>query len=94
MRNIFCFSYIDYDVENFEVLPGGRDSYVYIIFELDGDYFDNPDKKVYRTFDGDLRPLDKFSSWDVDFRKKVLDFCLRKFADVSGDVWIDDVRIK
>ena len=94
MRNLLSFNYVDSYIGNALDYPGGHDSYIYIIFELDADYFDNPDKKVYRTFDGDLRPLDKFSSWDEGFRKKVLDFCLRKLVDVSGEVWIDDVRIK
>ncbi len=94
MRKILCFNYIDYEVENFADYPGGRDSYVYIIFELDTDYFDNPDKKVYRTFDGSMRSLEKFSTWDESFRKKVIRHCERKLSGVGGEVWIDDVRIK
>lgn len=94
MRKILCFNYIDYEVENFADYPGGRDSYVYIIFELDTDYFDNPDKKVYRTFDGSMRPLEKFSTWDNNFRKKVIRHCEKKLSGIGGEIWIDDVRIK
>ena len=94
MRKILCFNYIDYEVENFADYPGGRDSYVYIIFELDDDYIDCPDKKVYRTFDGSLKALPKFSSWDKDFRNKVIRYCERKLSGIGGEVWIDDVRIK
>lgn len=94
MRKVLCFNYLDYKVENFADYPGGRDSYVYIIFELVSDYIDNPDKKVYMPFDGFMRPLDKFSSWDKNFRKKVIRHCEEKLSGISGEVWIGDVRIK
>lgn len=94
MRKVLCFNYLDYEVENFADYPGGRDSYVYIIFELDSDYIDCPDKKVYRTFDGSMKALPKFSSWDENFKKKVIRHCERKLSGIGGEVWIDDVRIK
>lgn len=94
MRNILCFNYLDSKIENPLEYPGGGTRFVYIIFELLSDYIDNPDKKVYRIFDGDLKPLEKFSSWDEDFRKKVIRHCEKKLSGVGGEVWIDDVRIK
>lgn len=94
MRKVLCFNYLDYKVENFSDYPGGRDSYVYIIFELDTDYIDNPDKKVYMPYDGSMKELNKFSTWDKDFRKKVIRHCERKLSGIGGEVWIDDVRIK
>ena len=41
-----------------------------------------------------MRPLDKFSSWDKNFRSKVIRHCEEKLSGISGEVWIDDVRIK
>lgn len=94
MRNLLSFNYLDRNIENALDYPGGHDSYIYIIFELMSDFIDNPDKKVYMPYDGFLRPLDKFSSWDKNFRSKVIRHCEEKLSGISGEVWIDDVRIK
>ncbi|WP_308652300.1 hypothetical protein [uncultured Anaerococcus sp.] len=94
MKNVLCFNYLDNKTEEPHNFPGGRDNYIYIIFELMSDYIDNPDKKVYMPYDGFMRPLDKFSSWDKNFRKKVIRHCEERLSGISGEVWIDDVRIK
>lgn len=52
MRKVLCFNYLDYKTEEPHNFPGGRDNYIYIIFELMSDYIDNPDKKVYMPYDG------------------------------------------
>lgn len=94
MRKVLCFNYLDYEVENFAAYPDGRDNYVYIIFEIKGEYIDNPDKKVYMPYDGFMNPLPKFDNWDSDFKKKIIRHCERKLSGIGGEVWIDDVRIK
>lgn len=94
MRNTLCFNYLDFKTENPHNYPGGRDNYIYIIFELRADCIDNPSKRVYIPYDGFMRPLEKFSTWDESFRKKVIRHCERKLSGVGGEVWIDDVRIK
>lgn len=94
MRNLLSFNYLESNIENDLDYPGGHDSYIYIIFELISDSIDNPDKKVYIPYDGFLRPLDKFSSWDKNLRSKVIRHCEEKLSGISGEVWIDDVRIK
>ena len=45
-------------------------------------------------YDGFMKALDKFSTWDKDFRKKVIRHCEKKLSGIGGEVWIDDVRIK
>lgn len=94
MRNLLCFNYLDSYIANALDYPGGYDSYIYIIFELKGEYIDNPDKKVYMPYDGFMKPLDKFSTWDSNFKKKIIRHCEKKLSGIGGEIWIDDVRIK
>lgn len=94
MRNLLSFNYVDSYIGNALDYPGGHDSYIYIIFEIKGEYIDNPDKKVYMPYDGFMNPLPKFDSWDSDFKKKIIMHCERKLSGFGGEVWIDDVRIK
>lgn len=96
MRNILCFNYFDQNIANSHNYPGGRDNYnyIYIIFELEDEYIDDANKKVYKPYDGFMKPLDKFSTWDESFKMKVIRHCERKLSGFGGEVWIDDVRIK
>lgn len=94
MRNILCFNYLDHKTENPHNYPGGRDNYIYIIFELRTDCIDNPSKRVYMPYDGFMRPLESFSCWDENFRRKIIRHCEEKLSGISGEIWIDDVRIK
>lgn len=94
MKNTLCFSYLNYKIEDTTGYPGARDNFIYIIFELEDEYIDNKNKKVYKPYDGFLRPLDKFSSWDEGFRKIVTKHCLEKLDGILAEIWIDDVRIK
>lgn len=41
-----------------------------------------------------MSPLDKVSCWNNNFRSKVISHCEEKLSGISGEVWIDDVRIK
>lgn len=94
MKSVLCFNYLDSKTENPFDYPGGGARFIYIIFELKGEYIDNPDKKVYMPYDGFMKPLDKFSTWDNNFKKKVIRNCEKKLSGFIGEVWIDDVRIK
>lgn len=94
MKNLLCFNYLDSKIENPLDYPGGGVRFVYIIFELEGEYIDNPSKKVYMPYDGFMSQLAKFSSWDKSFKNKVIRHCQTKFSGFGGEVWIDDVRIK
>lgn len=94
MRNTLCFNYLDHKTENPHNYPGGRDNYIYIIFELRADCIDNPSKRVYIPYDGFMKPLEKFSTWDESFKRKVIRHWERKLSGIGGEIWIDDVRIK
>lgn len=94
MKNTLCFSYLNYKIEDTTGYPGSRDNFIYIIFELEDEYIDDVNKKVYKPYDGFLRPLDKFSSWDEDFKKVIIKYCLKKLDGILAEIWIDDVRIK
>lgn len=45
-------------------------------------------------YDGFMRPLESFSCWDKNFRRKIIKYCEEKLSGISGEIWIDDVRIK
>ena len=93
-REKYFFTYIDFKVKNPSTYPGGRKNFIYIVFELKPDYIDDPDKKVYKTYDGNMKTLQSLSGWDKKFREKIIRHCRDKLAGLGGEVWIDDVRIK
>ena len=93
-REKYVFTYMDFKTKDPSNYPGGGKKFIYIVFELKPDYIDDPDKKVYKTYDGSMKPLQSLSRWEKKFREKIIRYCRNKLAGLGGEVWIDDVRIK
>lgn len=52
-------------------------------------------KLVFMSYDANLYPLPNFSTWQEDaWKQKQIDVGLRRTRDFTGEVWLDDVRIK
>ena len=88
IRMISDFHYVDHDYLN------QLDNHKFIHFRVDKDNKDYPKVKVYKTYDYFFEKYPDFSTWDMEQKEFIKDYCLYRLADEEGEIYIDDVRIK
>ena len=82
------FHYIDHDYLN------QLGSHKFIRFRVDKTSKAYPRVKVYKTYDYFFEKYPDFSTWDMDQKELIKDYCLYRLKDENAEIYIDDVRIK
>lgn len=55
----------------------------------------DPNKLQFLAYDANLWPMPDFDTWtDKDFKKKNIEIALNVTHDFTGEVWLDDTKIK
>lgn len=53
------------------------------------------DKLIFVGYDANMRPLQPFSTWPrTEWKIKIIDIALDFTKEFTGEVWLDNVRIK